>query len=64
MIGVETIVSMGRLQVVGFFMVGEVRVQGSYCVSALSIVTQTGGVRCRWRDIIRIICQSAIVVAL
>ena len=63
MIGLETIVSTGRLRVIGIFMAGEVRVPGRYSVSALSTVTQAGAVRCRWRDTIRIIYQSAIAVA-
>jgi polysaccharide export outer membrane protein len=40
MIGVETIVGMGRLRAISIFMAGEVRVPGSYSVSALSTVTQ------------------------
>ena len=40
MIGVETIVAMGRLRAIGIFTAGEVRVPGSYSVSALSTVTK------------------------
>jgi polysaccharide export outer membrane protein len=37
-IGVDAIVSIGRSRVVGIFMAGEVRVPGSYSVSAVSTV--------------------------
>lgn len=40
LIGVEAVVSMGRLRAIGIFMAGEVRVPGTYSVSALTTVTQ------------------------
>lgn len=40
LIGVEAVVSMGRLRAIGIFMAGEVRVPGAYSVSALTTVTQ------------------------
>ena len=39
-IGVEAVVSMGRMRAISVFMAGEVRVPGSYSVSALSTVSQ------------------------
>ena len=39
-IGVEALVSMGRLRVINVFMAGEVKVPGAYSVSALTTVTQ------------------------
>jgi polysaccharide export outer membrane protein len=48
LIGVEVVVSMGRLRAIGIFMAGEVKVPGAYSVSALTTVTQalfqSGGV--------------------
>lgn len=40
LIGVEALVSMGRLRVINVFMAGEVKVPGAYSVSALTTVTQ------------------------
>ena len=40
LIGVEAVISMGRLRAIGIFMSGEVRVPGAYSVSALTTVTQ------------------------
>ncbi|EGG29048.1 polysaccharide export protein [Aequoribacter fuscus] len=40
LIGVEAVVSMGRLRAIGIFMAGEVSVPGAYSVSALTTVTQ------------------------
>ncbi|MDG0980510.1 MAG: SLBB domain-containing protein, partial [Halieaceae bacterium] len=40
LIGVDAIVSMGRLRAIGIFMAGEVAVPGAYSVSALTTVTQ------------------------
>jgi polysaccharide export outer membrane protein len=48
LIGVEAVVTLGRLRAIGVFMAGEVRVPGAYSVSALTTVTQalfqSGGV--------------------
>lgn len=48
LIGVEVIVSMGRLRAINIFMAGEVAVPGAYSVSAMTTVTQalfqSGGV--------------------
>ena len=48
LIGVEAVISMGRLRAIGIFMTGEVKVPGAYSVSALTTVTQalfqSGGV--------------------
>ena len=40
LIGVEAVVTLGRLRAIGVFMAGEVRVPGAYSVSALTTVTQ------------------------
>ncbi len=40
MIGVESVVSMGRLRAISVFMTGDVAVPGSYSVSALTTVSQ------------------------
>ena len=40
LIGVEAVISLGRLRAIGVFMAGEVRVPGAYSVSALTTVTQ------------------------
>lgn len=40
LIGVNAVISMGRLRAIGIFMAGEVSVPGSYSVSALTTVTQ------------------------
>ena len=40
LIGVEAVLSMGRLRAIGIFIAGEVRVPGAYSVSALTTVTQ------------------------
>ena len=40
LIGVDTVVSMGRLRAINVFMAGEVAVPGAYSVSALTTVTQ------------------------
>lgn len=40
LIGVDAVVSMGRLRAIGIFIAGEVRVPGAYSVSALTTVTQ------------------------
>ena len=40
LIGVDAIVSMGRLRAINVFMVGEVSVPGAYSVSAMTTVTQ------------------------
>jgi polysaccharide export outer membrane protein len=40
LIGVEAVVSMGRLRAINIFMAGEVTVPGAYSVSALTTVTQ------------------------
>lgn len=40
LIGVDVVVSLGRLRAINVFMTGEVSVPGSYSVSALSTVTQ------------------------
>ena len=40
LIGIEAVVSLGRLRAIGIFMAGEVRVPGAYSVSALSTITQ------------------------
>lgn len=39
-IGVDALISMGRLRAIGIFMAGEVAVPGAYSVSALATVTQ------------------------
>ena len=47
LIGVDAVVSMGRLRAINVFMAGEVTVPGAYSVSALTTVTrlfQAGGV--------------------
>jgi polysaccharide export outer membrane protein len=48
LIGVDTLVSMGRLRAINVFMAGEVSVPGAYSVSAMTTVTQalfqSGGV--------------------
>ena len=40
LIGVEAVVTLGRLRAIGVFMAGEVRVPGAYSVSALTTLTQ------------------------
>ncbi|EHQ56694.1 periplasmic protein involved in polysaccharide export [gamma proteobacterium HIMB55] len=40
LIGVEAVMTLGRLRAIGVFMAGEVRVPGAYSVSALTTVTQ------------------------
>ena len=40
LIGVEAVVTLGRLRAIGVFMAGEVQVPGAYSVSALTTVTQ------------------------
>ena len=40
LIGVEAVITLGRLRAIGVFMAGEVRVPGAYSVSALTTVTQ------------------------
>jgi len=40
LIGVESVVSMGRLRAIGIFMAGEVAVPGAFSVSALTTITQ------------------------
>ena len=40
LIGVEAVVTLGRLRAISVFMAGEVRVPGAYSVSALTTVTQ------------------------
>jgi len=40
LIGIEAVISLGRLRAIGIFMAGEVRVPGAYSVSALSTITQ------------------------
>ena len=40
LIGVEAVVTLGRLRAIGVFMAGEIRVPGAYSVSALTTVTQ------------------------
>ena len=40
LIGVDTVVSMGRLRAINVFMAGEVMVPGAYSVSAMTTVTQ------------------------
>ena len=40
LIGVDAVVSMGRLRAINVFMAGEVAVPGAYSVSALTTVTQ------------------------
>ncbi|PLW81478.1 sugar transporter [Kineobactrum sediminis] len=40
LIGVESVVSMGRLRAIGIFMAGEVSVPGAFSVSALTTITQ------------------------
>ena len=40
LIGVESMVSMGRLRAMNIFMAGEVKVPGAYSVSALTTITQ------------------------
>lgn len=41
LIGVEAVVTLGRLRAIGVFMAGEVSVPGAYSVSALTTVTQS-----------------------
>ena len=62
MIGVEAIVSMGRLRVVGIFY-GRRSTGGRELFGSSTIYCHAGAVRCRWRDIIRIIYRFAIAVA-
>lgn len=40
LVGVEGVISMGRLRAINVFMAGEVKVPGAYSVSALTTVTQ------------------------